>query len=664
MFTPLIEFLKTVKPEDVGGIDLEEIALIQALRTSYPPDSKDAKELSYVPDLVNNWLKLDFDELTPAFNMRMQPLLRNVLNTLIEGGVKELSPYQTQYLLSVSDLLEKVKGTDKNNRLLQLLRNSKEKLLNKITGDEVSGLPDLLNTFRFTTAKEIEKSSRKNITTFGGIDLSLNGPMLKHTGDIKVLDYVPDDTMLQVEDGNCYVSGYVLGHVSATGQCEVKENIAGTVIADQGSVHARNILKKAYVVSKWNDVITENTQEPELVFAGKKLHVHGKVFLGNYVAPAIQVDGEISGGELSFSETCNAQRFSLPQSRNLILELQDRISCDVYGGLIDPEAGRLIASINKVKTRQEHVTKMVKVIHAECEHFATNGIMYLLGGDIVHSQLEEITRKQRRIAFLERIINGIDGLAQNAHIHLIQQQRRRAKRQLATYGTTSMEEINEDLLTVKDASDLDADLVQEGQELHNMTMSMARREPVSMIELNKLDSKKQKWVNEKYTVAKELAQLEMNVRKPLANNSLINSQDENTSKMKLLNQLIQSTKNRPNEDPVVQRARSSFVQFAIRTIEQRKHRMLNHRNLLIQLSDEYDQLCAKLKSKHNLDPPVEDDETPSPVATGIFDQDIIICTDKYLLENPDGENDSLLFTTASPVAQSYTIKDHKIQLVE
>ena len=344
--------------------------------------------------------------------------------------------------------------------------------------------------------------------------------------------------------------------------------------------------------------------------------------------------------------------------------MQEKISCDVYGGLVDPEVGKIIADINKTKTRHGHVTRMIKVIHTECEHFAGNGIMYLLGGDLVQKQIEEIATKQRRISFRDRIINGIDGIAHNARIELIQQQRRREKRQSTVQGIGGMEEINEELVRIKDDSELDKDLAEEGKALHNMTLAPSRRDPVEFAAVNKLDAKKQRWLQEKERVNDELSQSENLFKKSLAQNDVIKAHPETASRIQLFNMLIQNTKGKSNQDSVLRRSRTNFIQHVIRTIDQRKHRMLKYRNLLGTLSEEHDLLCQKLKTKHNLDPPVDEEDKPSPIAKGVFDQNVIICTDKYLIDASKTQCDGLHVTTASRGIRSYSITENKISQIE
>ena len=36
----------------------------------------------------------------------------------------------------------------------------------------------------------------------------------------------PDDAKITIENGSCYVCGYVMGHVSVTGQYEVRDNLS------------------------------------------------------------------------------------------------------------------------------------------------------------------------------------------------------------------------------------------------------------------------------------------------------------------------------------------------------------------------------------------------------------------------------------------------------
>lgn len=660
MYLALIQYLKKLNPDDIGKVDLEEIALIQALRDSYSSTSPEAQQLAFVSGLVTSWLTLDFKELTPAFNMRLQPLLRNALDALITKGVDALNPSQVHYLIAVGDILSKIKGTDKDNRLLKLFSQHEDALKDRLLDAPAGGLQDLHDVLRITTENEIAQAPRRNTKSFGGIELELNGPMLSHNGDLKVLDAVPNDSMITVDNGSCYVSGYVMGHVSATDRCEVRDNVAGTIIAGKGSINVRNVLTKARVISKWSDVVAQNTQDPELIFAGNKIHIHAKAMFGNYVAPVIQVDGEISGGEYTFSENCTAPKFSVPPARNLILELQDKISCDVYGGLVDPEAGRTIANIGKLENRHDHVMKMIKVIVTECEHFANNGILYLLGGDLIQTQIEEISRKQRRIAFLERIINGIDSLTRSARLQLIQQQRRRAQRQNPNHSASGMEELNDELIQIKSNTDLDADLTKEGEELHKLTQSLSRHDPIEFAALHKLDTKKDMWLIEKIKVQREIEGMENLIKKAIQQNDVMKAQGKVVNKMNLFNQILASTKGKSNQDPMLQRSRSNYIQFVIRTIDQRKRRMLNYRKLMDDLTQEHSTLSKKLKEKYNIEKSSDDEKTPSPVVKGVFDDNVIICTDKFLIDAPDSARDGLHFTDFSDDIRTYSIKNNII----
>ena len=83
-------------------------AVTVTILDSWSNSSTNAEKFAFVPGLVKNWLNLDFEALTPVFNMRLQPLLRDTLNALIENGVNALNPSQTQYLIAVSNILENV----------------------------------------------------------------------------------------------------------------------------------------------------------------------------------------------------------------------------------------------------------------------------------------------------------------------------------------------------------------------------------------------------------------------------------------------------------------------------------------------------------------------------------------------------------------------------
>lgn len=649
MYAALVQYLESVDEATLPYVDLEEIALIQALHDSYPPQSELRQRLVFVPRVVKNWLRYDYDELTPAFNMRLQPLLRNAVDAFIERGVNGVQPGQLALLKATHETLEQIRDKDDEDRLLKMLRRDQEEIEYAYsTAPPPEGLPELFDAIAFTTEKLINASPRTSVKTFGGIDLALSGPTFRHSGDLKVLDSVPADSMVVVEKGSCYVNGYAMGHIAADEECNVRENIGGTVITGRGSIQARNILTRAYVVAKWSDVVVENSLDPQLVYAGNEIDIKENARLGTYVAPNITVGGTVQAGQFTFSESCHARTFAPLDMRKLVLEMQEKITSEAYGGVVDPEAGRTVAKINRTRARHEHVQRSIKVLHNEIEHFASNAIMYLLGGDLVQKHLEEISRKQRRVAFLDRIINGIDGISDS---------QRRSRGSGRTSG--GIDEISDELAGMNNDPDVDADLANEGRELHSMSEAVSRSERIESSALSKLSKKKAAWGRERDKEMEELKALQAMVQKSLGDTEAATTAQRTAGQLKMLDQMMKNVRRKSTTDPVLKRSRSNFILFMQRSIEQRKGHILKYKKLLDKLAKEHAELSERLKNKHQMQVP-DETEGPELIVTGEFEADVALCTDKSLVEQGVSGNKDVVFTDDRPGVRTFVLQDQQI----
>ena len=92
------------------------------------------------------------------------------------------------------------------------------------------------------TPEDLQQGGSRDIKVFAGISIPIRGPVLTHKGDTKIIGGIPEDCVMVVEEGNCYVDGKIMGKIAATGKCEVYDTISGVVIARRGDVRAKSIL--------------------------------------------------------------------------------------------------------------------------------------------------------------------------------------------------------------------------------------------------------------------------------------------------------------------------------------------------------------------------------------------------------------------------------------
>jgi hypothetical protein len=168
MFKELIHFFQHIEHAEITKIDLEEIALLQALHQSFPAGSPELTELEYVPALVTQWLSVDYTQLARTLNMRLQPLLSAMLTVMMHGQKEALNPSEVLYILAMGDILERIQGKDEKNRLIQLFRSHRDLLLlQEKSQSPAPGLPHLQEVLQFTTARELQAAPRRRMDSFG-----------------------------------------------------------------------------------------------------------------------------------------------------------------------------------------------------------------------------------------------------------------------------------------------------------------------------------------------------------------------------------------------------------------------------------------------------------------------------------------------------------------
>ena len=178
------------------------------------------------------------------------------------------------------------------------------------------------------------------------------------------------------------------GRLAATFDCEVRENISGVVVVRRGDIRTRNIIDKAYVISKQGTVHCRHSQAPDLVFAGREIRIEDAAIMGCYVSPRIQVGGEAYGGEFHASESVAAEQFRRSDTRELALVLRRDISCRDYGETPDENASNLMATAAQLRRRIRDLATQARFADRESEQCAATAVVHLVGGKAKEAAVE------------------------------------------------------------------------------------------------------------------------------------------------------------------------------------------------------------------------------------------------------------------------------------
>lgn len=637
----LADFYREAGDETLARATVEDVALLLALRRSYPPDSDEANDLAFVPECAARWLELvNAPGGPPPEEVRLQPVLRRILQKVTAEGNHTIEAEEIVVLKQAHDLINEVTAPGRYDRLRHLLDTHAANLRETAAGLLQPGLLSLAETFAVATPETLRAAPRREISSFAGLAILSRGPVYQAQGDLKVLDEIPDACTVVVEDGSCLVNGHCQGRVAATLDCEVRGNLAGTVVVANGSVWVGACLSKCTALSKNGSVVTRRCEDPELVFAGDQILVLGDTRGGVYLAPSIEIRGVAQGGAYHISRLLTAETFSALAGNEVIIEMQRKISFFQVGELIEEAAARLLSRLALIRRTIRNTEALLSVAAQECDHYANSALTYLVGGDEKREQLEDLHRAQRRLAFLNRIVAGIDVLTQTAEDGLIGGKRDKDSA-LARDNAGSLHEMQQELAAYD--TDADADLASVRDELKALASRLPGLGAAPSGVLTRLREKKLAWLLERKTLQSRIDELETAVRDSGEQARAFDQQLKQASRVQVLTNVLKKLRSRPVADPLRERARAPFIQIILKTIDTRRNRMKMYQAGLERLSREYEEGSDKLIRLYHVTPPGLDDAGEgTPTVTGCFGDGVTLCTERCFLDEPDAPAHSVI----------------------
>lgn len=658
MFSVLFEYVTGASPELIETLGIEDIAICASWYDSLADTPDERKRYAALPDAVGHWMKHSKPPGVPdTEGTRRQPLLRTILQRLEISGIGALNRNELDILYAVRDITSRIESPGRFERIRQMIEK-RCKLLDarRKALPQRPGLVDIEDMLHFVTAANIERARPRSVRSFAGVELPDRGPVYWHTGDVKVLDHVPDDCMLVVENGLCCVNGYVLGRVAATKDCDIQENIAGVVIVRDGDIHARNVINNAFVVSKWGSAYVRRAENPELFYAGVRIKIREDAIMGTYASPIIEVGGEIKGGEFSVSKKISARLFRQSESRRLNIGLRRKISCENYGQLLEPQASRLLASLTRLGQRRNNLNTMIGLTENECEHLARNAIVFLFGGEGIEKHIKEKSAAQKRLAFLDRLLAGIDALSFTTEEKISREEASHAGEDLVhnEIEDFTFDDVERELQHVETDEEADSPLAGERGELLHVAKALAQGPSTKSIlptMLVRLREKKGNWAREREAVIREIEEREIALQRAVGSTKILEKGYEESNKVEVLHKLIAEARGRPSSDSLFRRSRTNFVQLMLRSIDKRRQRQGTHGDALRHVENAIQDTSKKLREQYYISPPaLAGDPESAPRAEGRFEFGVKLCTDPCLLTEEFAPAGSVISTRDSDSA--------------
>lgn len=634
MVTRLVDYVLNLREEDVRELWLEDMACCTAWWRAWSRTGQDAGARSRIANVIDLWKSSVTLREYATEGRHQQPLLRQLLDETAAKGADSLDEDAISFLMAAYELAADSHDSilfERPRRLLEPHIAALESLWKQMTGN--AELESLSERVVIVPGPDLGLAKHREIKVMAGIEVGCVAPVFAHTGHLKVLGNVPENCVVVVEQGSCYIGGYLLGRVAVTRDCEVFDNISGMAIARMGSIRSRNIIDGAFVVAKGGAVLCRGTQRPKLVYGGNRISVSGKTLAGRYVSPHVRVDGEVSGGEFATCGAIRAEWFRPSETRPLTIALKEELSGRDFGEVTSPEAQVLIQRGNALRYRLRRLAAAAEWYEQEADEAAANALLSLCGGESAHERIEELAAMERRLAFLRRIIAGIDALS--------------ASSDAGEEDARIIHQYASDVEAMTSEGAGDSDLVSQHDEIMRTWKSLQEKERdtgLTSTMLMRLRERLTEWAREKENLTQRVAAAQADLRGLLDGTGLLRATTARRGKVQLLKRLVSTAKSKGTNDALSRRLDSGFVRLIFRTIRTRLERADACLKDAEALREKLHELAETLRKEYQVNIPEDGASRAHPYVTGRFHHGVRIMAEAsdggrhgplHALETPD-----------------------------
>lgn len=577
MSETLVNYVVGATDAQLLALSLEDVALSQAWYASYQGVESIRESCVSLPGRVAQWTADKQDAGKSTHGARQQPILRNVIDRLLDKGPDSLARDELDFIFFAYELIQRTTARNQFQRPLELIAPQMEKISAlRAAREAVRGLPTVLKHVGVATEASILAATRRTIGSFGGLSLSFRGPVLRHGGSLKIVGDIPDGAAVVVEGDACYVAGYVLGNLLVSGHTEVRENISGLLITQRGNIRARGVVNRATVIAKLGRIRINMAEGPDLVYAGTQLRIDERSRLGRYLAPRIRVDGEVTGGEYTVTTRLQAFRFNHTDHQPVTIVLRNELAAEDYGETLPRDAHSLQRAAIKLRNRVAHLQQLMTVQQEEAEHYARTALLYICSGQESQKALQAGDSLKRRRAFLVRILTGVHLLSVSLNERL---QQFEARGESGNAGALSAErsiqsvlsEVSRELSQLKIEGEFPEELDREWGDLMALHAASSRKVSESALSqaILRFNEARKAWRSELDTLDRQANQLQEELTRDATRKSVVERAQADGTSQTALAQLIRAAKERGVDDPVMQRIMNPFMKRMLTLMQKR-----------------------------------------------------------------------------------------------
>lgn len=640
-YESFVRLVATLPLEELATLSIEDAALCGAWYDSHDDTAGERSLAPDMPDRVAHWAAHFKPQPTVSEGGRYQPLLRDLIDEINRGNAENLTRDETDFLLTAHGLMVRSPHSGHFARPLSLIGGHIEALRTvREQGPPAPGLPALQRRVDIVVEDDLRAAQTRKLNVFAGLQLAVTGAVFAHWGTLRVFGDIPENSIVAVDEGDCYVRGYVIGHLAATRGCEIQENISGVAIARKNDVRVRDIIDRAVVISKHGSIWCRAARGPQLVYAHQQLAVRESITGGLYFAPRFTVKGTVTGATLHVSGEAVAERFSAAGAKPLEIILRRSLSHEDYGEQVDRETVKLLISAHGRRRRVRELRELMAMVKRESEHYAKNALLYISGGEKVTSQIERMETGERRLAFLDRVIAGVESMIQSVDERYNARRLAQAKQAGTEMDDSALELLRKELQELEQEGGIDPELAGKREEilrLHRELREKGDEIADAVRSITTLWDRASAWLRERHVLAESLERERQNVQRSIGTVTILERVSAEYSAVKVLQQILQAAKDQPATSAIVTRVRHPFVRLMLRQIENRANRLKTYTAALKQTESEYTENVQTLLTDHQvqLPPAILPNEPDGGAVRGRFDAGVRIYADIRAYEARD-----------------------------
>jgi len=310
-----------------------------------------------------------------------------------------------------------------------------------------------------------------------------------------------------------------------------------------------------------------------------------------------------------------------------------------------------LARLARLRQAIQNQNNLLGVAQHECEQYANNAITYFVAGENRYQQIDDLNRAQRRLAFLDRLVAGIESLAGTTERHLALESPEDVKTSTPSLTYSDWEEVLDlrtEFADLEPGEALDEDLSRESEELQLISQRVRTLKTGVPAVLLRLHEKRMNWLLERKTLLETIREKENTVREVTGSSRMLSASNEAVSRVQLLGRLLGSVEERSPNDPIRARAQSRFIQMMLKSIQGRRDRMKTYQANIDSHTMEYESMTQVLMERFRLPAPGLDATLlKAPEVRGRFDQGVVLCSERYLLNESSAPRNSVRITEDS-----------------